>query len=36
MFAYAVRRTIYTIPVMLGVSVVCFALVHIAPGDPLI
>lgn len=36
MLGYAVRRTIYTIPVMLGVSVVCFALVHIAPGDPLI
>ncbi len=36
MFAYAIQRILYTLPVMLGVSVVCFALVHIAPGDPLI
>ena len=36
MFLYALRRVVYTLPVMLGVSVVCFALVHISPGDPLI
>jgi peptide/nickel transport system permease protein len=29
------RRVVYTIPILLGVSLVCFALVHIAPGDPL-
>jgi peptide/nickel transport system permease protein len=36
MFAYLLRRIVYTIPIMFGVSVVCFGLVHIAPGDPLI
>ena len=36
MLGYALRRILYTLPVMLGVSVVCFALVHISPGDPLI
>ncbi len=36
MLSYALRRIIYTAPVLLGVAVVCFALVHLAPGDPLI
>jgi peptide/nickel transport system permease protein len=36
MLAYLARRFVYTIPILLGVSVVCFALVHLAPGDPLI
>jgi peptide/nickel transport system permease protein len=36
MLAYLLRRIIYTLPIMLGVSLVCFALVHISPGDPLI
>jgi peptide/nickel transport system permease protein len=36
MLGYALRRIVYTLPVMLGVAVVCFALVHISPGDPLI
>ncbi len=36
MLEYLVRRLVYTIPIFLGVSVVCFALVHISPGDPLI
>jgi peptide/nickel transport system permease protein len=36
MLQYLLRRIVYTLPIMLGVSVVCFALVHIAPGDPLI
>ncbi len=35
MLLYLARRLLYTLPVALGVSVVCFALVHIAPGDPL-
>ncbi len=34
MLLYLARRLLYTLPVALGVSVVCFALVHIAPGDP--
>jgi peptide/nickel transport system permease protein len=35
MFLYLVKRLIYVIPVALSVSVVCFALVHLAPGDAL-
>jgi len=36
MLAYLLRRLVYTLPILLGVSLVCFALVHIAPGDPLV
>ena len=36
MLEYLIKRLVYTIPIFLGVSIVCFALVHIAPGDPLI
>jgi peptide/nickel transport system permease protein len=32
---YVLRRLVYSIPVAFGVSLVCFMLVHIAPGDPL-
>lgn len=35
MTAYIIRRILYAIPISLGVSIVCFALVYIAPGDPL-
>lgn len=35
MLIYILKRLIYTLPVAFGVSVVCFLLVHIAPGDPL-
>ena len=35
MFKYILRRVLYTIPIALGVSLVVFALVHLAPGDPL-
>jgi peptide/nickel transport system permease protein len=36
MLAYAFKRLLMTLPVALGVSLVCFLLVHIAPGDPLV
>jgi peptide/nickel transport system permease protein len=36
MLIFTLRRIAYTIPIMLGVSLVCFALVHISPGDPLV
>jgi len=36
MLAYALKRTFLTLPIMIGVSIVCFALVHLAPGDPLV
>jgi peptide/nickel transport system permease protein len=32
---YIVRRVAYAIPIALLVSLVCFMLVHIAPGDPI-
>ena len=36
MFVFLWRRLLYTLPIMLGVALVCFALVHLAPGDPLV
>jgi len=33
---YVTRRTVYAIPIILGVALVCFMLVHITPGDPLV
>lgn len=35
MTAYILRRILYAIPIALGVAVIIFSLVHIAPGDPL-
>jgi peptide/nickel transport system permease protein len=35
MLLYILRRIVYVTPVALGVSVICFLLVHLAPGDPL-
>jgi peptide/nickel transport system permease protein len=35
MLLYTLKRILYVTPVALGVSVVCFLLVHLAPGDPL-
>jgi peptide/nickel transport system permease protein len=35
MLSFLLRRLIYTIPIMMGVALVCFSLVHLAPGDPL-
>lgn len=36
MLNFLIRRLLMTLPIMLGVALVCFALVHIAPGDPLV
>lgn len=36
MILYLLKRIVFTIPTLLGVALVCFALVHIAPGDPLV
>jgi peptide/nickel transport system permease protein len=30
------RRVLHAVPIMAGVALVCFALVHLAPGDPLV
>lgn len=34
MFKYIVRRMLQTIPVMLGVTILVFLLMHLIPGDP--
>jgi peptide/nickel transport system permease protein len=36
MLLYLVRRVLHVLPVALGVSLICFLLVHLAPGDPLV
>ncbi len=36
MISFLLRRLLYALPIMLGVAFVCFALVHLAPGDPLV
>jgi len=35
MLLYTIKRIFLTLPVAVGVSIVCFMLVHLAPGDPL-
>ena len=35
MLIYIARRIAYAVPIALAVSLVCFMLVHIAPGDPI-
>jgi peptide/nickel transport system permease protein len=34
--AYSARRIVYVVPIVLSVALVCFMLVHITPGDPLV
>jgi ABC-type dipeptide/oligopeptide/nickel transport system permease component len=34
LFAYVARRLLLAVPVLLGVSVLVFAVLHLAPGDP--
>ena len=36
MLLYILRRIIYVIPIVVSVALVCFLLVHITPGDPLV
>jgi len=33
---YIARRIVYVIPIVVSVALVCFLLVHITPGDPLV
>lgn len=35
MLSYILQRLVYAIPIALGVTIVCFSLVYIGPGDPL-
>jgi peptide/nickel transport system permease protein len=34
MFVFIVRRVLYVVPIALGVSIICFMLIYLAPGDP--
>jgi peptide/nickel transport system permease protein len=36
MLAFIAKRLVLVVPVVLAVALVCFLLVHIAPGDPLV
>src|SRR5205814_9336058 len=33
MWSYIARRLLYAVPILLGVSMLVFALIHLAPGD---
>jgi peptide/nickel transport system permease protein len=35
MWYYAARRILYAVPIAIGVTVICFSLVFLAPGDPI-
>jgi peptide/nickel transport system permease protein len=35
MLWYVLRRLVYVLPILFGVSIVCFSLLHLAPGDPM-
>ena len=35
MIGLFIRRVLYALPIAFGVSIVCFSLVYLAPGDPL-
>ena len=34
MLRYILRRILFLIPVLIGVSILIFSIVHLAPGDP--
>jgi peptide/nickel transport system permease protein len=34
MWAYTARRILYAVPIAIGVTVICYSLVFLAPGDP--
>ncbi|BAB03748.1 ABC transporter permease [Halalkalibacterium halodurans] len=36
MFVFIIRRLLQTIPVLIGVSIIVFSLLHLVPGDPAI
>src|SRR5437773_1736635 len=35
MWGYVGRRLLLTIPTLIGASIIVFAMVHLAPGDPI-
>ncbi len=34
MIRYAVKRLLFMVPLLLGITVICFAVMHLAPGSP--
>ena len=36
MLAYAFRRILWFVPILLGVATVTFLLLHVLPGDPVL
>lgn len=34
MWKYAFKRLVFMIPILLGITVICFAVMHLAPGSP--
>ena len=34
MLLFVLKRLVYVLPIALGVSLICFALIYLAPGDP--
>src|SRR5688572_31638431 len=36
MLVYIAKRLVFVMPVVFAVALVCFMLVHLAPGDPLV
>jgi peptide/nickel transport system permease protein len=36
MWQYIARRVLYAVPIALGVTMICFGLIYLAPGDPMV
>lgn len=36
MFNYAVRRLLFAIPLIIGITLISFTIIHLAPGDPVL
>ena len=34
MFPYAIRRLILALPLLFGITLISFFVIHLAPGDP--
>ncbi len=34
MLAYLLRRLVFMLPLLLGITILCFGVMHLAPGDP--
>jgi peptide/nickel transport system permease protein len=34
LFSYIVKRTLFMIPLLLGITIICFSVMHLAPGSP--